>query len=76
MKQVALITGAGGGMGLSCARALLASHSLLLSDRNEALLEKASMALQAKQGEKLRTVVCDLTESAAIESLVEAVRRY
>ena len=74
MKQVALITGAAGGMGLSCARALLDSHSLLLSDRSEALLEEASLALQAIRGAKPRTVVCDLTESASVEGLVEAVR--
>jgi len=74
MKQVALITGAGGGIGLACARALQDCYSLLLSDRNEALLADASLALQAIQGEKPRTVVCDVTESASVEELVRAAR--
>ena len=74
MKQVALITGAGGGMGIACARALADSHSLLLSDLNQALLDEACLALQTVPGAKPQTQVCDLTESASVEGLVAAVR--
>lgn len=68
-----LITGAAGGMGLACSRALGPYHSeLLLTDREGDRLEAAADRLRAA-GIECRTLVCDLAEPLSVDAIAGAV---
>jgi 3-oxoacyl-[acyl-carrier protein] reductase len=66
--RTALVTGASGGIGGAIARALHAggAHVVLSGTRAAALDELAS-----ELGERTTPVVCDLTDTAAVDSLTE-----
>ena len=60
--QVALVTGAGGGIGLAAASAFAeAGASVIMADSNAALLEEAASALRSA-GHEVLAVTCDAFE--------------
>src|SRR4051812_29188582 len=75
--QVALVTGAGGGIGLATARAFAeAGASVIVADNNMALLETAAEGLRAA-GHNAIGVTCDVTDRDQVKAMVEqAVRTY
>jgi NAD(P)-dependent dehydrogenase (short-subunit alcohol dehydrogenase family) len=60
--QVALVTGAGGGIGLATARAFAAAGaSVIIADRDAALTEIAADELRSA-GHQALAVSCDVTD--------------
>jgi NAD(P)-dependent dehydrogenase (short-subunit alcohol dehydrogenase family) len=69
--QVALVTGAGGGMGLDTARAFAASGaSVVLADVNEGTVRTATDALTG-DGHRAIGVVCDVAHEDQVAVLVD-----
>ena len=75
--KVALVTGAGGGIGLATAEAFAkAGASVVLADRDEETIGKAAEGLRAA-GPKAIGVTCDVTDTAQVEAMIErAVSTY
>jgi NAD(P)-dependent dehydrogenase (short-subunit alcohol dehydrogenase family) len=75
--QVALVTGAGGGIGLATADAFgQAGASVIVADSNAALLETAADGLRAA-GHQVLAVSCDVTDRGQVKSMIEqAVKTY
>jgi NAD(P)-dependent dehydrogenase (short-subunit alcohol dehydrogenase family) len=69
-----LVTGAAGGIGRACARALAAAGTLLLQDLDPRRLASAEHAL-ASEGIEAHTIAGDLCDPAHVMALVEAVAR-
>ncbi len=70
-KQVALVTGAGSGLGLSTAKAFAAAGaSVVLADANEKAVHLAVDELSA-QGHRALAVHCDVADDAQVEAMVE-----
>lgn len=68
--KVALITGAGQGIGLACAQAFAREGAkVVLADLNEAAVRQAAAQLQA-DGAKAVFVACDVSVKAAVEKAV------
>jgi 2-deoxy-D-gluconate 3-dehydrogenase len=73
--KAAIVTGGNGGIGLGIARGLAdAGADIAVVGRNEAK-SKAAAAELAARGIKAIAVVADVTDKAAVASLVERVRR-
>jgi NAD(P)-dependent dehydrogenase (short-subunit alcohol dehydrogenase family) len=70
---LAVITGAGGGVGLACAERLFATHALLLVEANEASLARAQQAL-AELGATATPVLCDVSDAAQVAELARLAR--
>ncbi len=69
--KVALVTGAGSGLGLATARAFAASGaSVVLGDWNEEAGRSAATAL-IDQGHRALAVRCDVSDDAQVEAMVE-----
>jgi NAD(P)-dependent dehydrogenase (short-subunit alcohol dehydrogenase family) len=69
--KVALVTGAGSGMGLTTARAFAASGAAVaLADANEEAVSLAANELIAA-GQKAISVHCDVTDDAQVAEMVE-----
>lgn len=69
--QVALVTGAASGMGLSTARAFAeAGAAVVLADVNEAAVHAAANDLKAA-GHQVLAVVCDVSDETQVKDLVE-----
>lgn len=69
--KVALVTGAGSGMGLAAARAFAAEGaSVALADVNEAAARAAAGQLLAA-GHKAIAIKCDVTDEAQVKAMVE-----
>jgi NAD(P)-dependent dehydrogenase (short-subunit alcohol dehydrogenase family) len=69
--QVALVTGAGSGMGLATAQAFAeAGAAVVLADINEAAVRSATDALIAA-GRQALGVTCDVSDEAQVSSMVE-----
>jgi NAD(P)-dependent dehydrogenase (short-subunit alcohol dehydrogenase family)/enamine deaminase RidA (YjgF/YER057c/UK114 family) len=67
--QVAVVTGAGRGIGAATARALAeAGWSVVLAARTREGIERQSVELGAL-GRRAKAVVCDVTEESAVEAL-------
>lgn len=75
--QVALITGAGGGIGLAAARAFAAAGAaVIVADRETALIEAAADQLRAA-GYQALPVTCDVTDREQVKAMVEqAVKTF
>jgi len=70
-NKVALVTGAGSGMGLAAARAFAAEGAaVVLADVNEAAARAAAEQLVAA-GHKAIGIRCDVTDDAQVKALVE-----
>jgi NAD(P)-dependent dehydrogenase (short-subunit alcohol dehydrogenase family) len=70
-NQVALVTGAGSGIGLSTARAFAeAGAAVTLADRNQAAVTAAVAQLTA-EGHRALAVGCDVTNESQVASMVE-----
>src|SRR3979411_766117 len=70
-NQVALVTGAGSGMGLATAQAFAAEGAAgVLADVNEAAVQKAAKQLIAA-GHKAIAARCDVADEAQVETMVE-----
>ena len=75
--KVALVTGAGGGIGLATAEALAkAGASVIVADRDEETIGKAAEGLRVS-GHNAIAVTCDVTDRGQVKAMVEqAVRTY
>ena len=75
--QVALVTGAGGGIGLATASAFAeAGASVIVADSNAALLESAADGLRSA-GHRVLAVTCDVTDRGQVTAMIEqAVSTY
>jgi len=75
--KVALVTGAGGGIGLATAEAFAkAGASVIVADRDEETIGKAAEGLR-KAGHNAIGVACDVTDTAQTEAMIErAVSTY
>jgi NAD(P)-dependent dehydrogenase (short-subunit alcohol dehydrogenase family) len=70
-NKVALVTGAGSGMGLATAKAFAESGaSVALADWNEKAVRSATEELAA-QGHKALAIHCDVADDAQVEAMVE-----
>jgi NAD(P)-dependent dehydrogenase (short-subunit alcohol dehydrogenase family)/enamine deaminase RidA (YjgF/YER057c/UK114 family) len=66
---VAVVTGAGRGIGAATARALAeAGFGVILAARSRDQIERQSSALEA-MGHRVRAVVCDVTDESGVQSL-------
>jgi NAD(P)-dependent dehydrogenase (short-subunit alcohol dehydrogenase family) len=71
-SPIALVTGAGSGIGLACARALLEAHwSVVFAGRDEAKLERAMAACGAR--ERGVAMACDIRKEESVAQLFERV---
>lgn len=69
--QVALVTGAGSGMGLTAANLYAESGAaVVLSDRNEAAVKLAAQQLIDK-GYKAIAIACDVTNEADVKAMID-----
>jgi NAD(P)-dependent dehydrogenase (short-subunit alcohol dehydrogenase family) len=70
-NKVALVTGAGSGLGLATAKAFAeAGASVVLADANEAAVHSAAAELTAR-GHKALAIQCDVADDAQVEAMVE-----
>jgi NAD(P)-dependent dehydrogenase (short-subunit alcohol dehydrogenase family) len=70
-NQVALVTGAGSGLGLAAAKAFAESGAaVVLADWNENAVRSAADEL-ASQGHKTLAIRCDVSDDAQVEAMVE-----
>jgi NAD(P)-dependent dehydrogenase (short-subunit alcohol dehydrogenase family) len=69
-RRLAVITGAGGGVGLACARRFAPTHSLLLAEARPEALERALALLGGEQA-GVAGAVCDVSDAGAVRELAE-----
>jgi NAD(P)-dependent dehydrogenase (short-subunit alcohol dehydrogenase family) len=71
-RDVVVITGGAGGMGLACARRLADRATLLLVDLSDEALDQARHQLAA-EGAEVETQRCDVTSQADVDAVAAAV---
>ncbi len=70
-NKIALVTGAGSGLGLATAKAFAASGaSVVLADANETAVRSLADELSAR-GHKTLAIHCDVADDAEVEAMVE-----
>jgi NAD(P)-dependent dehydrogenase (short-subunit alcohol dehydrogenase family) len=71
-EKVVLITGGSGGVGrASAARFLKDGYRVVIADINESMLEETLTALEEKHAGNLKTVVCNVTQTADCRRAIE-----
>jgi len=73
--DIAVITGATGGMGRACSRRLGARYRLVLADVDPAALQAEAAALQAASITVATWEVCDVGDAASVAQLADSVRK-
>jgi len=71
-RDVVVITGGAGGMGLACARRLADRATLLLIDLSDEALDEAQKGL-ASEGWSVETLRCDVTSQDDVDAMAAAV---
>jgi NAD(P)-dependent dehydrogenase (short-subunit alcohol dehydrogenase family) len=72
-NKVALVTGAGSGLGLATAKAFAeAGASVVLADANETTARSVAAELSAR-GHKALAIQCDVADDAQVEAMVEQI---
>lgn len=71
-RDVVVITGGAGGMGLACARRLADRATLLLVDLGDEALDQARKGL-ASEGANVETLRCDVTSQSDVDAMAAAV---
>lgn len=71
--KVAAVTGGGRGIGLACCEALAEAGATVVIVDREAEIAEAGRAALAEKGHQAETHVLDVTDSAAVDRLAEAV---
>lgn len=69
-RGVAVITGAGGGVGAACARRFASAHKLVITDVDETRLDDTVRELR-DQGHELDAMACELTDPRAVRALAQ-----
>jgi NAD(P)-dependent dehydrogenase (short-subunit alcohol dehydrogenase family) len=72
-KDVVVITGGAGGMGLACGRRVADRATLLLVDLSDEALDEARGRLVA-EGADVETLKCDVTSQADVDAMASTVR--
>ncbi|WP_045746894.1 SDR family NAD(P)-dependent oxidoreductase [Actinoplanes rectilineatus] len=70
MTNTAVITGGAGGMGLATAKLLGADHRVVIADLSQERLD-AAVAELTSDGIEARSAVCDITDRASVEKLLD-----
>lgn len=72
-KPLAIITGAGGGMGRACARRLANTHALVLTDFNQQRLSTLADALREEDNAQIAATICgDIADQGIINQICAA----
>ena len=72
-KQIALVTGAGSGIGRACAIALASDGwTVVLTGRRETALQE-TIAEAGEFGSLMSAIACDVTDPTSVEALFEAI---
>lgn len=78
--KIALVTGAAGGIGLACAKALAsAGADLILADIDGGRLDAAAEEIRRENGPsggRFLTAVCDVADMRSVETLMEQAREF
>lgn len=69
-KKICVITGGGSGMGLEAARFMTPDHTLILSGRTVAKLEKAGTSLK-EMGYEVHLCACDVSNRKSVQELAD-----
>lgn len=72
-RPLAIVTGAGGGMGAACARVLGRRYRLILTDLRDDTLEQTASSLDADGSEIVARIAGDISDEQTIAQLVAAV---
>lgn len=70
-KQLIVITGGAGGIGMACARAFK-NENLVITDYSQEMVDK-SVAILSKEGFKATGISCDITDKKDVEKLRDFV---
>ena len=71
--QVAIVTGCSTGLGVQMAKALAnQGANIVVVARRKNLIEAVAAEIAAEFGVKTRPVVCDITDTAAVEAMTDA----
>ena len=73
MKDVYVITGGGGGIGMGVARRFAPKGALLLADVKQASLDIIAAELRSQKAD-VETMVCDVTDPASVAALAARAR--